>query len=90
MTLIGTQVALTASSQVAVASSTGYNGPTDVFIKFYSTGPAYLGTSEVTSSGYALSTADHSPFTVRLMPGEILYAYSTDSVTLSVLKHYDW
>jgi hypothetical protein len=90
MSFLGSQVAMTASSQVTVASSTGLNGPADVLVKFYTTGPAYLGSSGVTSSGYALSTADHSPFSVRIMPGEVLYGYSTAAVTLSVLKHYDW
>jgi hypothetical protein len=90
MAFLGTQVAMTASSQVTVASAVGYGGPTDVFVKFYTTGPAYLGSSDVSSSGFALSTADHQPFSVRIMPGEVLYGYSTAGVTLSVLKHHDW
>jgi hypothetical protein len=77
------------SSAVACAASTG-NGPMDVFVRFYSTGPAYLGASGVTSSGWAMTTADHMPFTVRIMPGETLYSASTATVVLHVLKHYDW
>ena len=89
MAFAGSVVAITSTGIKTVASSTG-NGPMDVFVKFFTTGPAYLGSSGVTSSGYALSTADHSPFTVQIMPGETLYGASTANVTLSVLKHYDW
>jgi hypothetical protein len=37
-----------------------------------------------------MTTADHMPFTVRIMPGETLYSASTATVVLHVLKHYDW
>jgi hypothetical protein len=88
MAFTGTVVGIT-SSAVTCAASTG-NGPMDVFVRFISTGPAYLGGSGVTSSGYPISTADHEPFTVRIMPGETLYVASTATVSLGVLKHYDW
>ena len=88
MALRGTVVTITSSALPLTTTITA--GPTDVFVKFYSTGPAYLGSSGVTSSGYALSTADHSPFTVRLMPGEVLYGASTATISLSVLEHYGW
>jgi hypothetical protein len=89
MAFTGSVVAITSTGVQTVAASTG-NGPMDVFVKFATTGPAYLGSSGVTSSGYALSTADHSPFTVRIMPGETLYGASTATISLTVMKHYDW
>lgn len=89
MAFAGSVVSITSTGIQTVATSTG-NGPCDVFVKFYSTGPAYLGTSGVTSSGYPLSTADLSPFTVRIMPGETLYGASTATIVLSVLKHQEW
>ena len=89
MAFAGSVVAITSTGVQSVASCMG-DGPADVFVKFYTTGPAYLGSSGVTSSGYPLSTADHSPFSVRIMPGETLYAASTANVTLSVFRHYGW
>lgn len=88
MAFLGSVVEIT-SSALALAECTG-DGPADVFVKFATTGPAYLGSSAVTSSGYPLSTADHTPFSVRIMPGETLYGASTATITLSVFKHYGW
>ena len=88
MAYVGSAVAITSTGIVTVATSTG-NGPASVLIQFYTTGPAYLGGSGVTSSGFAFSTA-YQPITLPLMPGETLYGASTANVTLNVLKHYDW
>jgi len=78
-------VTLGSSSEQSIAGN-GLHGPLRVYVRNLGAGVSYLGTSPVsTGAGYQLTSAD-APLDIFLMGGEQLFAYSTGTPTLTVMR----
>lgn len=79
----GLVVAVTTAPTVLAGD--GYHGVIHVTVRNRGAGSIYLGGSAVTTAGYTLSTAD-SPLSLKLYQGNTLYAASTGSISVDVLR----
>lgn len=83
MAFQGLTVALTTAPTLIAGDGT--HGVIYVRIKSRGTGTAYLGGSDVTTAGYAMTTAE-APDEMRILVGEALYGTSTGAGTVNVLR----
>ena len=87
MAIQGTTVTLSSGTAVAVAGD-GVHGTLRVTVRNRGTGSAFLGSSNVTTGGYQLSSGDN-PLQLVVYGGETLYGCSTGTPVLDVLRHND-
>ena len=81
-------IALGSSSEQSIAGN-ALHGVIRVTVRNLGSGVAYLGGSPVsTGSGFQITTAD-APISLTMVVGEQLFAYSTGTPTISVLRMND-
>jgi hypothetical protein len=86
---IQAQVIALASSAEASVAGNAIHGVIRVTVRNAGAGVAYLGPSGLTTAaGFQLTTAD-APLTLTVYGGEQLFAYSTGTPTLYVLRMND-
>jgi hypothetical protein len=84
MSVQGLTISLTTAA-LAVAGDATIHGVIRVCVRNKGTGTAYLGSSGVTTSGYALTSAD-APLCLTIQNSETLYGTSTGASVLDVLR----
>lgn len=88
MSVQAQQVVLASSAEASIAGN-ALHGVLRVTVRNFGAGVAYVGHSGITTgSGFQLTTAD-APVTFVLAVGEQMFAYSTGTPTIHVLRMND-